>query len=380
MLTRRLRLLLEIATEIGPSLKLGAPLDTTLHTLVEALPEADTAAILLHDPQTDLLVPCAFVGLGEAYGRIRLRPGEGISGMAFLHGARLQHEGRSHAEALYRSLSAENAALLQEAAKGRNFHHSVAVPRRTQEDQVLGVLTLGSSRADFLGDDLRVLEGVAAQLAVALENAQLYGHVRHQADELATALAELKASQQQVVQQERLRALGQLASGIAHDLYNTLSPVMGFSELLLTTGEGLSHRQREWLSLIRTGAGDAAEVVRRLREFYRPRDIHDAFVLVDLAAVVEDTVALTRPKWKDDAQASGQTITLGVQLGQLPPVIGNPAELREALTNLIINAVDALPRGGSITVRTCARSGSAVLEVIDTGDGMSEDVRKKCVE
>jgi PAS domain S-box-containing protein len=199
---------------------------------------------------------------------------------------------------------------------------------------------------------------------------------------LRAALEQLEAAQQQVVQQERLRALGEMASGIAHDLNNVLAPVVGFSELLLIHPDNLKdqHKLRRYLELIATGAQDASAVVKRLREFYRARDVEDAFAVIDLPSLVEQVVALTQPKWKGQAQAEGRTISVCTELVSVPPIAGSETQLREALTNLVFNAVDAMPRGGTVSLRTRLLGQSVALEVSDTGMGMTEEVRRKCLE
>ena len=199
---------------------------------------------------------------------------------------------------------------------------------------------------------------------------------------LEEALAELQATQQQVLQQERLRALGQMASGIAHDFNNALSPLLGFSELLLDRPEFLDNKEKvmRYLEAINTAAKDAAAVVRRLREFYRLRGQEEAFAPVNLNQVVEQAVMLTQPRWKDQALASGITIRTEAALEAVPAVGGNEAELREVLTNLILNAVDAMPAGGTITIRTGADGDQVLLEVKDTGTGMTDEVRQRCLE
>lgn len=201
--------------------------------------------------------------------------------------------------------------------------------------------------------------------------------------ELQKALAEIKATQAQIIQQERLSALGQMASGIAHDFNNTLVPILGYSQLLQLNPKLLADepRTREYLALIETAAGDAASVVSRLQQFYRPREGNESFGAVDLNRVAEQAVRLTQPRWKSQAQGQGSTIAVQTDLDlQLPPVAGNESALREALTNLIFNAVDAMPQGGTITVRTRRTGESAQLEVQDTGSGMTEAVRLRCLE
>ena len=218
---------------------------------------------------------------------------------------------------------------------------------------------------------------------------------------LEVALSELQRAQSALLQQERLSALGQMASGIAHDLNNALAPVVGFSELLLAHPKDAdAEKGRRYLDLIHTGALDAAAVVRRLREFHRPRGEDEPLAAVDLNALVEQVVRLTEPKWRDQALSEGKTLAVETDLGSVAPVLGDAAELREALTNLIFNAVDATPHG-TITLRTRlaelggpigsasaeAALGAAgsdgvtvLLEVTDTGVGMPEDVRRRCLE
>jgi PAS domain S-box-containing protein len=199
---------------------------------------------------------------------------------------------------------------------------------------------------------------------------------------LAAALADLKMAQDRVVQRERLRALGEMAAGVAHDFNNALTPVLGFAELLLQAPDGKqdAQRLRRYLSLIHAGATDAAGVVLRLREFYRPRQEGDPFLPVDLRRLVEQVVALTRPKWKDQALAAGRQIVINQDLGPVPMIAGSEGELREALTNLIFNAADALPSGGTVDLRVRQVGQKVVLEVADNGVGMPEDVRRRCLE
>ncbi len=199
---------------------------------------------------------------------------------------------------------------------------------------------------------------------------------------LEEALAVLQTTQQQIIQQERLHALGTMASGIAHDFNNALNTVVGFSDLLLESPGVLENREKvtRYLRMINTAAQDAARVVLRLREFYRQRDATEPLEFVNLNEVVEETIALTQPKWKDQAQAAGLTIHVARDLQEVPLVEAVPAEVREVLTNLIFNAVEAMPRGGTITLRTRVEAGWAVLEVRDSGTGMPESVRQRCFE
>ncbi|MFP4026175.1 MAG: ATP-binding protein [Candidatus Brocadiia bacterium] len=200
-------------------------------------------------------------------------------------------------------------------------------------------------------------------------------------EELAETLRELRETQQQVVTQERHRALSQMASSIAHDFNNALSTIRGFSDLLLESEDKLDDREstKRYLEHIRKAASNAAETVRRMRKFYRPREDQE-FTSLDLNSIIEETISMTKPRWKEEARAQSAEIKVQKDLGQLDEIAGNEAELYEALTNFVFNAVDAMPDGGTLTFRTRQKEDNIVLEVQDTGVGMPEEVRRHCLD
>jgi PAS domain S-box-containing protein len=206
---------------------------------------------------------------------------------------------------------------------------------------------------------------------------QMEEQLREANRRLEQALADVQHTQEVMLRQERLKALGQLASGIAHDFNNALSMIIGFSELLLSDVESMEDatKRRAHLQLIHSAAQDAAGVVGRLREFSRPTKSSAELPPVQINDVVAQAISLSQPRWRDQAQASGQTIRVSAELGQVPLIGGRAAELREALANLIINAVDAMPDGGTLTLRTRLSEGVVVVEVSDSGTGMSPEVR-----
>ncbi|HXI82646.1 MAG TPA: response regulator [Verrucomicrobiae bacterium] len=208
------------------------------------------------------------------------------------------------------------------------------------------------------------------------------GALREANHRLECSLTELRRTQQHIVGQERLQALGRMASGVAHDFNNALSKILGFTELLLTSPEKLQSTEtvRDHLRMINTTARDAAQVVRRLHEFYRPRRDTELFKVVDLNAILEQTISLTEPKWRLEAQAGGVSIEIRTELQPKVLAFVDESELREVFTNLIFNAVDAMPEGGTITLRTSADAEHAILEISDTGNGMTEEVRRRCFE
>jgi PAS domain S-box-containing protein len=189
-------------------------------------------------------------------------------------------------------------------------------------------------------------------------------------------------SEERAAQAEKLRALGQLASGVAHDVNNLLAAVLGRSELArleVERGQIDPARLLEALSQIEQAAEDGARTVRRIQEFARVRT-HAEVAVVDLAKLARDTVELTRPGWRDTAQAGGRPIAVEVDLEPNLLVAAEPLELREVLTNLILNAVDAMPRGGRLRV-VGRRTGEMVrVQVSDTGIGMSRAVSRRAFE
>jgi signal transduction histidine kinase/CheY-like chemotaxis protein len=206
------------------------------------------------------------------------------------------------------------------------------------------------------------------------------------------AYDELRRTQQMVVQQERLRALGQMASGIAHDVNNALSPVVAYSEMLLKMFPDLPDSGRNYLKTIHTAGKDISRIVANMREFYRRRSDTEQLSKVNVNRVIEEVIELTRPRWRDVAQRNGVQIELKCELGaDLPRLLSDASDLREALINLVFNAVDALPQGGIITLATSSavcpastarpvREQQLQIEVRDNGLGMDEKTRLHCLE
>ena len=200
-------------------------------------------------------------------------------------------------------------------------------------------------------------------------------------ERLKKSLDQLKRSQETIIQQERLAALGQMAGGIAHDFNNVLMPIIGFSELLTSVPAVLDDREKtlHMLEMILSAGRDARQVVRRLRTVYKQDDIEHC--LVDLAKIVESAASLTMPKWKEEMSAAGVDIDIVTDIQSSLPIKGNAGELRELLMNTIINATHAMPQGGTITFRISCEDGAfVVLEVQDTGTGMNEATLRHCLE
>jgi len=234
-------------------------------------------------------------------------------------------------------------------------------------------------------DTLRQTNKELQQMTLELED-----RVLARTRELELSNEALRQAQQALIQQERLRALGQMASGIAHDINNAISPISLYTESLLERETTLSPGARDRLVTIQRAIDDVAQTVARMREFYRPREPELDQADVGLNKLVQQVVELTRARWSDQPQRRGIMIELKPRLAsELPDIRGADNEIRDALTNLVFNAVDAMPDGGIIEVRTSVRSvttqggtptRNVCLEVSDTGVGMDEETRRRCLE
>jgi PAS domain S-box-containing protein len=257
---------------------------------------------------------------------------------------------------------------------------SLVVAPLQVESKVFGVLAVARFAPQGFGSpECEFLRQLSEHAALALHQAQLYGA-------LQAAYDDLRQSQQAITQQERLRALGQMASGIAHDINNALSPVALYTESMLETDPSLSAEVRGNLEVIQRAVEDVSHTIARMREFYRPREPQLAMGSVRLNELVRQVLDLTKARWSDMAMQRGVTIAVRTELGEdLPPVLGVESELREAFINLVFNALDALPEGGTLTLRTRGAAQSdgaprAEVEVEDDGAGMDEETRRRCLE
>lgn len=239
-------------------------------------------------------------------------------------------------------------------------------------DQVIGVLDVESDELmGFDEENLKVLSSLASQVSIFIENAQLFYQLKH-------TLKELEQAQDQVIQAEKLRAMGEMASGVAHDFNNLLAVILGNIQLLLHQFDRLSPEEvRERLKTIEESSKDGAETVRRIQEFSGMRRDKE-FIPLSLNELITDVINVTQPRWKEQTQRKGIRVELTKKLGTIPRILGNPSELREVMTNIVFNAVDAMPNGGEITITTSIQAEDWVeMRIGDTGIGMTEEVKRR---
>lgn len=239
----------------------------------------------------------------------------------------------------------------------------LAVPIRIGQ-RILGVINVESPQLNAFTDyDRQLIQAMADQVAVALENARLYQMVRD--------------AQAQLVQNERLRAAGELASGVAHNFNNVLTSIMGYSELLLM--EPTLSAFHPQLRVIMQAAQQGSAIARRLQDFTRAQTA-TAIQSLDLNEVIEQTLLMTQPRWKDAADDEGRSVNVVTHLATIPTIRGNPPELIEVFTNLIFNAVDAMPDGGTLTLTTATADEQVRVTVTDTGIGMDAATQARIFE
>jgi PAS domain S-box-containing protein len=374
----RLDLLQRITRAIGERQDLQSIFQVVIRTLENDLP-IDFGCVCLYEAQDEVLTVTS-VGVRSAALAMELALAEQSRVPIDQNGL-----GRCvRGQLVYEPDISQSGFPFPQRLAGGGLRSFIAAPLLV-ESQVFGVLVVARRNPNsFNSSDCEFLKQLSEHVALAAHQAQLYGALQQ-------AYNDLRQTQQAVMQQERLRVLGQMASGIAHDINNAISPVVLYSESLLEKEPNLSPRARRYLETIQHSAGDVTATVARMREFYRQREPQLTLAGLDLNALAEQVAELTRARWSDMPLQRGIVISLLNDLApDLPTVRGVESEIREALTNLVFNAVDAMPNGGTLTLRTRvteARNShigpaprQVHLEVADTGIGMDEETRRRCLE
>jgi PAS domain S-box-containing protein len=191
-------------------------------------------------------------------------------------------------------------------------------------------------------------------------------------------ITEKKQMEERLIQSEKLRALGEMAAGVAHDFNNILGAILGRVQLIKLGLRRMSDEvvQNE-LGIIEQAAMDGAHTIKKLQEFTRPKTDASKFVLLDVNEIIDGATELVKTKIKDEAEVKGVQIEVHTVKNKVPPVMGNPIELREVLLNIILNSIDAMPEGGRITFKTGHEDSYVSIEASDEGIGMPEHIRQR---
>jgi PAS domain S-box-containing protein len=374
-----LNLLSDITKAIGERQDLPSIFQVVIRNLEDHLP-VDFGCICLYDATDEKLVVASVGAKSQT-----LEPSLGLVPDVAIP---LEKNGLwtcVHGELIYEPDLADAKLLFTRRLADSGLRALVLAPLLV-ESTVFGVL-IAARRApeSFTSPDCEFLRQLSEHVALATHQAQVY-------QALQQAYDELRRTQQAVMHQERLRTIGQMASGIAHDINNAIMPVSIYTELILGAETNLSPTTTEYLGLIQESTAEVVSTIERLREMYRPREAEAMHANVDLNHQAHRVVELTRARWYTMAVQAGVQIEVRQELAaDLPAIHGRDSEIREGLTNLVLNAVDAMPQGGTITLRTgvverepaepgIPAAKSIFVEVQDTGVGMDEEAQRRCLE
>jgi signal transduction histidine kinase/ActR/RegA family two-component response regulator len=366
----RMGLLDHITRAIGERQDLGSIFQVVIRTLEDSMP-IDFGCVCLYDPEAEMLtVTC-----------VGVRSRSLALDLALTEQSRISVDQNGlvrciHGQLVYEPDIREMDLPFPKRLAQGGLACVVAAPLRS-ESRIFGILVAARKDPEaFNSTDCEFLRQLSEHVAVAAHQSQIY-------TALQQAYEDLRRTQQAVMEQERLRVLGQMASGIAHDINNALSPVALYTESLLEREPNLSPRTRAYLETTQRAIGDVTHTVGRMREFCRKREPQLVLSPVDLNSLVTQVMDLTRSHWSDLPLQRGIVIRMRTELeANLPPAPGIESEIREALTNLIFNAVDAMPSGGPLVLRTrsSADPDRIHIEVQDAGIGMDAETRRRCLE
>ena len=349
--------LLTVSRAVVNTLDLNTILSTIAKQIRQVI-QTDECTVFLYDDREKVLVPavCDAQSYVEEMLAVRLKLGEGITGTVALTG---RGEIVNDAEADPRSLTVPGTPPEQSGL--------LCVPLVSRE-HVLGVITLSRiGTRGFQQEDLELATLFAGQCSAAIANARLYENMK-------LAFDELRSTQVQLVQSAKLNALGEMASGVAHDFNNILAAILGRTQLLLQSVSDPEIRRQ--LGVVEQAALDGAQTVRRVQEFTRVRQ-DERFETIDVNRVLYGVVELTRPAWEAGAKRRGVVVNVHLELKATQAIAGAASELREVFTNLVLNAVDAMPVGGDLWISSLDEDAAVRVQVRDTGVGMDTDTRAR---
>jgi signal transduction histidine kinase len=260
--------------------------------------------------------------------------------------------------------------------EGRRVVETHAVPMRDSDGRVSGVVLVEWDVTELARLEMRVQEQAGEAAALQARAASTTDSIERLVEERSRALL---ASQEEQVRERRLAAVGQLAAGVMHDVNNALNPIMAAAYLLRHHAES-PEAVRDYADRIRKAAEIGAATASRVGRFIRQEPVHaGGDEVIDLSALADEVVDLTEPM-RLRRSSEAQEVRVERQLGSEVRMRGLPGEIREALLNLVQNAIDAMPNGGTLTLRTAIEGNEVCIAVRDTGVGMSEEVRERAFD
>lgn len=364
---KRPKALIDAGRAMGGICVLSELLDFFVGVVADEL-EVDRISLMLLDEKTQEMWIVAARGLDEKVKeKVRMAVGTGIAGWVAREGKPVLVKDVVSDPRVKTSLHSTDATSFISAPI------VLSIPILLQE-KVLGVINVTNRRSgkSFDEEDMAFLYSLAGQAAVAIERTIQY-------EELQEAHESLKAAQKNLLEAERVNALGQMAAGVAHDFNNLLSGILGTVDLLQRKieiqGADLPFIRSQLESLNKL-ALQGAGTVRRIQEYSRIRKDSPS-ESVDVNSAVDNALEVTRAKWKDECETRGVRVDVRFERGRIPLIQGNAADLTQVVSNLIFNAVEAMPNGGQLTLKTFLEGKTIGLEVADNGDGMSKEIKGK---
>ena len=243
---------------------------------------------------------------------------------------------------------------------------AIAAPLK-HDEQLIGILVAAHREAEFFdANDLRMLRSIGEQAALAVRNAQLLKALQRYTQDLEGMVEartkELRAAQEQLVQSEKLAALGRLAAGVAHEVNNPLQPILTFLEGALEDIESGQPVDPMGLRMAEAEVQRIKKIVSRLLDFSRPGE--GKRVRIDLAVLVQNTLALVKKRLEQ------VNVHVETRFEPVQPIWGIPTQLKQVMLNLILNAIESMPEGGLLKLEVLSDDGGVQLHVADNGIGM----------
>lgn len=236
------------------------------------------------------------------------------------------------------------------------------------------LLILIEEMCEALADDER--REIGAQANQLLANSQQHAtreRLRKCLDTIAEAHTRYEAQREQEIHAQKMAALGELSFGVAHNVNNTLTGILGRAQLILRNSNDPA-KVEAGLELIIKSAEDGAHIIRRIQDFARQRPSRE-FEPIGIAELLKDACEMTRPRWESRSEFA--PIRFALHADCQANINGDPVELREVLVNMIYNAVDAMPSGGEVRVSTQETRDRVIIQITDTGTGMGPEVKQR---
>lgn len=368
----------ELTSLVNSEMALSEILDNICSKALRTL-GADQSSLFLYDPEIGKLRCLSLSGpQNDLVKNAVVEVGKSIAGWVIKHG-----------KPLYLDRDTDERRFNGFVNRDKKISSSLCLPLMVK-NETRGVLnlTLFDSKRKFAQSDVKLASIYAENAAIAIDKTGLYQKLKKQTKTMKNVIKELKATQDRSVDRETLRALSNLATGMAHHFSGTLVAILEKIQLVLKEIEGTSvpeNAKRNVLRLLRMTeqlAASGSETAKHIRTFAGTfqEGSGKPFEELDINAIVREAVEATGPKWKDEAQLRGTRIEIRTDLKELSNPLGNRLEIKDVLTSMIYNSIEALPNGGKIKIATGMRDDEVEIKINDNGMGMSEQVKARIFE